>query len=102
MPGTIPSVSRWLSGLRANFAKTLHELLKWSKDLNLGLQKEHWRGVLDRQPEPKDKRLILLQNGTPIEASRRPGITVSQDSFMGPSKSPTISIHLPISSDIHT
>jgi hypothetical protein len=40
-------------------AKSPDELLKWIKDLNPGLHTEHWR-ILDKQPEPKGQRLILL------------------------------------------
>jgi hypothetical protein len=35
------------------------ELLKWVKNLNPGLNTEHWR-VLNKQSEPKGQRLILL------------------------------------------
>jgi hypothetical protein len=45
--------------MRDKVAKNPEELLKWIKDLNPRLQIEHWR-VLDRQPEPKGQRLILL------------------------------------------
>jgi hypothetical protein len=40
-------------------AKSSDELPKWIKDLSPGLHKERWM-VLDRQPEPKGRRLILL------------------------------------------
>jgi hypothetical protein len=42
-----------------------NELLKWVKDLNLGLQTQHWR-VLDRLPKPKGQRLILLIDWDPF------------------------------------
>jgi hypothetical protein len=44
---------------RDKVAKSPEELLKWIKDLNPGLQTEHWM-VLDTQPELKGQRLILL------------------------------------------
>jgi hypothetical protein len=45
--------------MRNKLAKSPEEVLKWIKDLNPGLHIEHWR-VLDRLPEPKSPRLILL------------------------------------------
>jgi hypothetical protein len=39
-------------------AQNQEELLKWVKNLNPGLNTEHWR-VLDKQSEPKGQRLIL-------------------------------------------
>jgi hypothetical protein len=39
-------------------AQNKEELLKWVKNLNPGLNTEHWR-VLDKQSEPKGQRLIL-------------------------------------------
>lgn len=39
--------------------KSPDELLKWIKDLNPGIHTEYWR-ILDKEPEPKDQRLILL------------------------------------------
>jgi hypothetical protein len=44
---------------KCKVAKSPDKLLKWTKDLNPGLHKKHWR-LLDRQPEPKSQRLILL------------------------------------------
>jgi hypothetical protein len=44
---------------RDTVTKSPEELLKWIKVLNPGIHIEHWR-VLDRQPEPKGQRLILL------------------------------------------
>jgi hypothetical protein len=44
---------------RDTAAKSPEELLNGIKNLNPGLHIEHWR-VLDRQPEPKGQRLILL------------------------------------------
>jgi hypothetical protein len=45
--------------MRDKLGKSPDELLKWIKDLNPGLHTEHWR-VLDRQPELKGQKLILL------------------------------------------
>jgi hypothetical protein len=44
---------------RDKVAKSHEELLKWIKDLNPGPNIEHCR-VLDRQPELKGQRLVLL------------------------------------------
>jgi hypothetical protein len=44
---------------RAKESKHNGELLQWIQDLNPGLHTEYWR-VLDKQPEPKGQRLILL------------------------------------------
>jgi hypothetical protein len=40
-------------------AQNQDELIKWIKNLNPGFHTKHWR-VLDKQPEPKGWRLILL------------------------------------------
>jgi hypothetical protein len=40
-------------------ANSRDELLKWTEDLNSGLHIENWR-MLDRQREPKVRRLILV------------------------------------------
>jgi hypothetical protein len=45
--------------IRDRVAQNQEQLLKWIKDLNPGLHTEHWR-VLNKQPEPKGLRLILL------------------------------------------
>jgi hypothetical protein len=42
-------VALWV---KDKFAKGFDELLKWIKDLNPGLNMEHWR-VLDRDPLPR-------------------------------------------------
>jgi hypothetical protein len=44
--------------IRDKFAQNQEELLKWVKNLNPGLNTEHWR-VLDKQSEPKGQGLIL-------------------------------------------
>jgi hypothetical protein len=43
---------------RDKTAQTQDELLTWFKNLNPGLNTEHWK-VLHRQSEPKGQRLIL-------------------------------------------
>jgi hypothetical protein len=45
--------------IRDKVAQNQEELLKWVKNLNPGLNTEHWR-VLDKKSEPKSKRLNLL------------------------------------------
>jgi hypothetical protein len=45
--------------IRDRVAQNQEELLRWIKNLNPGLHTEHWR-VLNKQPEPKGLRLILL------------------------------------------
>jgi hypothetical protein len=40
-------------------AESPEQLLKWIRDLNPGLHAEHWR-ILDKQPEPKGQRLVIL------------------------------------------
>jgi hypothetical protein len=44
--------------IRDKVAQNQEELLKWVKNLNPGLNTEHWR-ILDKQSEPKGQRLIL-------------------------------------------
>jgi hypothetical protein len=48
------------------------ELLKWVKNLNPGLNTEHWR-VLDKQSEPKGQRFILHINRDSYTSIKRTG-----------------------------
>jgi hypothetical protein len=44
--------------MREKVAQTQGELLTWIKNLNPGLNTEHWK-VVDRESELKGQRLIL-------------------------------------------
>jgi hypothetical protein len=55
----IPEPVKVALRIRDRVAQNQEELLKWIRDLNPGLHTEHWR-VLNKQPEPKGLRLILL------------------------------------------
>jgi hypothetical protein len=53
-------------------SKDTKELLQWIRDLNPGLSTEDWR-VLDKQPEPKGHRLILLVDRDSAKAIKDAG-----------------------------
>jgi hypothetical protein len=55
----IPKPVKVALRVKKNFARNPDELLQWIKQLNPGLHTEYWR-ALDKQPEPKGQRLILL------------------------------------------
>jgi hypothetical protein len=56
-------------------AQNQEELLKWVKNLNPGLNTEHWR-VLDKQFEPKGQRLILHIDRDSYSSIRRTGYRI--------------------------
>jgi hypothetical protein len=56
-------------------AQTQDELLKWIKNLNSGLDTEHWR-VLDKQSELKGQRLIPLLDRDSLTAVKRTGYKI--------------------------
>jgi hypothetical protein len=58
-----------------NVAQTQDELLKWNKNLNLGLHTEHWR-ILDKQPETTGQRPILLIEWDSLSAIKRTGYMI--------------------------
>jgi hypothetical protein len=55
---------------RDKVAQTQDKLLKWIKNLNPGLHTEHWR-KLDKQPEPKGQRIILLIDRDSLSVIKR-------------------------------
>jgi hypothetical protein len=58
--------------MRDKFAQTHDVLLKWNKNLNPGLHTKHWR-MLDKQPELKGQKLILLMDQDSLSAIKRTG-----------------------------
>jgi hypothetical protein len=61
--------------MRDKVAQTQDELLKWIKYLNPGLHTEHWR-ILDKQPEPKGQRFILLIDRDFLSVIKRTGYKI--------------------------
>jgi hypothetical protein len=66
MPGTSPKPVKVALRMKDKVAKSPNELLRWIKGLNPGLHTGHWR-VLDRLPQLKGQRLILLIDGDPFK-----------------------------------
>jgi hypothetical protein len=62
----LPKPTKVAHGKKNKIANSLHELLKWIKDLNPWLHTEQ-RMVLEKQPELKDTGSSFLQNGTEIQ-----------------------------------
>jgi hypothetical protein len=56
-------------------AQNSDELLKWIQNLNPGLHTEHWR-ILNRQPEPRGVRLILLIDRNSLSAIKSAGYKI--------------------------
>jgi hypothetical protein len=67
------------SRTRDKITQTQDKLLKWIKNLNPGLHTENWR-ILDKQPEPKGQRLILLIDWDFLSAIKRTGYQNFTDS----------------------
>jgi hypothetical protein len=64
---------------RDKVAQTQEELLTWIKNLNPGLNTEHWK-VLDKQSELKGQRLILHIDQDSLAAITSTGYRSLQDS----------------------
>jgi hypothetical protein len=56
------------------------DILRWIKDFNPGFNTEHWR-VLDRLPEAKAQRLLLLIHQAFFTTIKKLSTTYSHDSF---------------------
>jgi hypothetical protein len=70
-----------------NVAQTQDELLTWVKNLNPGLNTEHWK-VLNRQSEPKGQRLILHIDWNSLVAIRSTGYQDLYRTLTGNCRSP--------------
>jgi hypothetical protein len=69
--------------MRDNFAQTQDELLTSVKNLNPGLNTEHWK-VLDRQSEPKGQRLILHIDRDSLVTTRSTAYKIFTGNCQGP------------------
>jgi hypothetical protein len=61
--------------VKENVARNQEELLQWIEQLNPGLHTEYWR-VLDKQPDPKGQRLILLTDRDSYNTIKRTGYKI--------------------------
>jgi hypothetical protein len=73
--------------IRDKVAQNQGELLNWIKNLNPGLNTEHWR-VLDKQSEPKGQRLILFIDWDSYTSIKRTGHKIFTGLSQGTVKSP--------------
>jgi hypothetical protein len=61
--------------VKENIARNPDELQQWIKQLNPGLHTEYWR-ALDKQPELKGQRLILLIDRDSYNTIKRTGYKI--------------------------
>jgi hypothetical protein len=71
----LPKPGKVALRVRDTVVQTQDELLKWIKNLNPGLQVEHWR-VPDKQSEPKGQRLILLIDRDSLVVIKKTGYKI--------------------------
>jgi hypothetical protein len=68
--------------IRDKVAQNQEELLNWIKNLNPGLNTEHWR-VLDKQSEPIGQRLVLFIDWDSYTTIKRIGHKIFTGLFTG-------------------
>jgi hypothetical protein len=71
--------------IRDKVAQNQVELLKWVKNLNPGLNTEHWR-VVNKQSEPKGQRLILHIDRDSYTSIKRTGHSIFTGLSQGTAK----------------